>query len=294
MLVPPKTYVLDDSAKVIGLDGEKMSKSYGNTVEIFETPGRLKKKCNSIVTDSLSVEDVKDPESDNVFALYRLFATPAEREELAAKYRAGGTGYGEAKKALIAAATAYFAPARDRRTDWESRPDDVEDVLRAGAARARAVGGEVLDRVRSARRVAGAGHPGGAAMIVGLGTDIIECDRIADLIGRHGDAFTHRVFTPAERDYCDRHKHSAENYAGRWAAKEAAMKALGTGFAPPVRWHDFEILPDPQGAPGLTIAGGARGVLEARGGRSALVSISHCRTYATATVILLAAAPAAA
>ncbi len=150
VLVPPKAYVLDDSAKVIGLDGEKMSKSYGNTIEIFETPKRLKKKCNSIVTDSRTVEDVKEPEGDNVFTMYKLFADESQRTELAAKYRAGGMGYGEAKKALINAATEYFAPARDRRADWEARPDDVEDVLRAGAEKARAVGGETLDRVRDA------------------------------------------------------------------------------------------------------------------------------------------------
>ena len=155
VLVPPKAYVLDDSAKVIGLDGEKMSKSYGNTIEIFEAPKRLKKKCNSIVTDSLTVEDVKDPEGDNVFTLYKLFAAPEQREELAAKYRAGGMGYGEAKKALIAAATAHFADALERRKDWEARPDDVEDVLRTGAATAREVGGAVLNRVREACGLAG-------------------------------------------------------------------------------------------------------------------------------------------
>ena len=127
-------------------------------------------------------------------------------------------------------------------------------------------------------------------MIVGLGTDIIECDRIARLIARHGEAFTHRVFTEKERAYCDRHKNSAQNYAGRWAAKEAAMKALGTGFVPPVGWHDFEVLPERSGAPVMTIAGGAAGVLKDRGGSGVLVTISHCKAYATATVILLAAA----
>ncbi|MEM9703806.1 MAG: holo-ACP synthase [Planctomycetota bacterium] len=124
-------------------------------------------------------------------------------------------------------------------------------------------------------------------MIVGLGTDIIECDRIGALIDRHGESFTHRVFTAAERDYCDKHKNSVQNYAGRWAAKEAAMKALGTGFVPPVRWHDFEILPEPSGAPIITITDGAASVLQARGGSAALVTISHCKAYATATVILL-------
>ncbi|NNJ26532.1 holo-ACP synthase [Alienimonas chondri] len=126
-------------------------------------------------------------------------------------------------------------------------------------------------------------------MIVGLGTDIIECDRIAALIERHGESFTHRVFTEAERAYCDRHKNSAQNYAGRWAAKEAAMKALGTGFVPPVRWHDFEILPQRSGAPVMTVTGGAASVLKDRGGsvEGVMVTISHCKAYATATVILL-------
>ena len=149
-LVPPEAYILDAGAKVPGTDGEKMSKSYGNTIEIFETPKRLKKKCNGVVTDSKTVEDVKDPDGDNVFELYKLFASPDEQAALAERYRAGGMGYGAAKKALYEAALAYFAPARDRRADWETRPDDVEDVLRAGAAKARAVGGEVLDRVRAA------------------------------------------------------------------------------------------------------------------------------------------------
>ena len=128
-------------------------------------------------------------------------------------------------------------------------------------------------------------------MIVGLGTDIVEVGRIARLIERHGDAFTHRVFTPAERAHCDRHKNAAQNYAGRWAAKEAAMKALGTGFAPPVTWHDVEILPDRRGAPRLALTGGAGRMLAVRGGAAAFVTISHCREYATATVVLTAGPP---
>ena len=123
-------------------------------------------------------------------------------------------------------------------------------------------------------------------MILGLGTDIIECARIAGMIERHGESFTHRIFTPAERAHCDRHKNSAQNYAGRWAAKEAAMKALGTGFVPPIGWHDFEVLPEPSGAPVMHLTGGAARVMAERGAGRMLVSISHCRAYATATVIL--------
>ena len=157
LLVPPRAHVLDSAAKVPGLDGEKMSKSYDNTIEIFETPKRLKKKVNSIVTDSKSVQDVKEPEGDNIFTLYKLFATPEQQDALAAKYRAGGMGYGEAKQTLIAAATDHFAVARARRETLAADPDAVEDVLRDGARRAREVGREVLDRLRTACGFAGRG-----------------------------------------------------------------------------------------------------------------------------------------
>lgn len=122
-------------------------------------------------------------------------------------------------------------------------------------------------------------------MIVGLGTDIVEIDRIASMIERHGEAFVHRVFTPAERAYCGAKRHAAQHYAGRWAAKEAAMKALGTGFVPGVGWHDFEILPEPSGAPKLTLSGGAAEKAKSLGIDEMLVTMSHCKAYATATAI---------
>ncbi|HEX6984897.1 MAG TPA: tryptophan--tRNA ligase [Planctomycetaceae bacterium] len=146
----PEAYVLQTAAKVVGTDGEKMSKSYGNTIEIFEDPKKLRKKINGIKTDSKTVEEPKDPETDSVFALYKLFATPEEQETLAARYRAGGMGYGEAKAALYEAATGHFAAARDRRERLAADPDTVEDVLRDGAAKARAKAQEVVDRVRAA------------------------------------------------------------------------------------------------------------------------------------------------
>lgn len=122
-------------------------------------------------------------------------------------------------------------------------------------------------------------------MILGLGTDIVEIDRIASMIDRHGDAFLDRVFTAAERNYCGSKKHAAQHYAGRWAAKEAAMKALGTGFIPGVGWHDFEILPERSGAPRLELSGGAAEKATHLGIAEILVTMSHCRTYATATAI---------
>lgn len=122
-------------------------------------------------------------------------------------------------------------------------------------------------------------------MIVGLGTDIVEIDRIAGMIERHGDSFLDRVFTPAERAYCGGKRHAAQHYAGRWAAKEAAMKALGTGFVPGVGWHDFEVLPEQSGAPRLTLTGGAAEKARSLGIEAILVTMSHCKTYATATAI---------
>lgn len=149
-LILPEARVIESTAKVPGTDGEKMSKSYNNTIEIFEAPKKLKKKINGIKTDSKTVEDIKDPDTDSVFALYQLFATEEQQQALAARYRAGGMGYGEAKSALNDAALAYFATARERREALEHDPDTLEDVLRAGAAAARAKAAEVLDRVRVA------------------------------------------------------------------------------------------------------------------------------------------------
>ena len=127
-----------------------MSKSYGNTIPIFETPKRLRKKIMSIKTDSTAVEDPKDPDTCAVFDLYRLFANEQQQGELADRYRAGGMGYGDAKQTLYDAAMEYFEPAFQRRAELEKNPSEVEDILQAGAAVARAKGREVLDRCRSA------------------------------------------------------------------------------------------------------------------------------------------------
>lgn len=149
-LVLPDKHVLDHSAKVPGLDGQKMSKSYNNTIPLFDTPKKLKKLINKIKTDSTPLEDPKNPDTCPVFDLYKLFATPEQQAELAGKYRAGGMGYGEAKSTLHDAAMEYFGPAFERRAELESRPDDVEDILAAGAAKARAKAQEVVERCRTA------------------------------------------------------------------------------------------------------------------------------------------------
>jgi tryptophanyl-tRNA synthetase len=150
VFVLPEHRVLDTTAKVPGLDGEKMSKSYGNTVEIFEEPKKLRKKIMSIKTDSTPLEAPKNPDNCPVYTLYKLFTTVEEQQALAARYRAGGMGYGEAKQALYEKADAFFAPARERRADLASRPDDVRAILRDGAAKARGKIRGVLARAQAA------------------------------------------------------------------------------------------------------------------------------------------------
>tara|TARA_B100000029_G_scaffold462612_1_gene495250 strand:+ start:103 stop:1068 length:966 start_codon:yes stop_codon:yes gene_type:complete len=150
VFVLPEARVLDSSAKVPGTDGEKMSKSYGNVIELFEPAKRVRKKVMSIKTDSTPVEEPKDPENCSVFDLYRLFATPAEVTELADRYRAGGLGYGDAKQALFELSQAHFEEARERRRVLESDEGQLESILQAGAERARKKAGDVLGRARAA------------------------------------------------------------------------------------------------------------------------------------------------
>ncbi len=149
-IFPIPNYRLTKESKVLGTDGQKMSKSYGNAIEIFSEGKALQKTVMSIVTDSSTVADPKDPERCNVFALYSLFATEAEREAMAARYRAGGMGYGEAKQALLAKIDAHFGPARERRKELRDRPDYIEEVLRTGAQRARAEAQKTMGLVREA------------------------------------------------------------------------------------------------------------------------------------------------
>jgi tryptophanyl-tRNA synthetase len=153
--VMPRAKVLDSSARVPGTDGEKMSKSYGNTLEVFEEPKPLRKQIMRIVTDSRPVDQPKAPESDHLYQLFSLFAAPGEREEMAASYRRGGFGYGEVKKALADLAEDYFAAARQRRCELLARPQKVLEVLGDGAATARKKATEVLLRAQLACGVKG-------------------------------------------------------------------------------------------------------------------------------------------
>jgi tryptophanyl-tRNA synthetase len=149
-IFPMPTYRLDKESKVMGTDGQKMSKSYGNTIDIFAEGLALKKVVMSIVTDSTPVEAPKDPDKCNVFALYSLFATEDERAALAARYRAGGMGYGEAKKMLLEKINEHFAAARAKRKDLAAQPEQVEAILRKGADRARAEARKTMNLVRRA------------------------------------------------------------------------------------------------------------------------------------------------
>jgi holo-[acyl-carrier protein] synthase len=123
--------------------------------------------------------------------------------------------------------------------------------------------------------------------ILGIGTDIVECLRIAQMIERHGELFVGRVYTLHEIEYCSARKAATQHYAGRWAAKEAVLKALGTGWIRGIRWRDVEIRNHPDGRPTVALAGGARDVCQQRGIAQMLISISHCRSHATATAIAI-------
>jgi tryptophanyl-tRNA synthetase len=157
--VLPRAVVQQSVGTIPGLDGQKMSKSYGNTITLMQSPKKLRKQIMQIVTDSTPLEDPKDPEGCNVFNLYKLFATPEQQSELAANYRAGGFGYGHAKQALFEVIDEQVAPARERYDAMTANTDELEDFLLAGAAKARAKAREVLDRARSAVgfRVVGTG-----------------------------------------------------------------------------------------------------------------------------------------
>jgi holo-[acyl-carrier protein] synthase len=122
-------------------------------------------------------------------------------------------------------------------------------------------------------------------VIVGLGTDIIEVDRIAKMIADHGDHFLQRIFTAAEIEHCQPRREAAQHFAGRWAAKEAVMKALGTGFTPDVGWTDIEILVKPSGQPFVVLHGTTRACANGLGIGEILITISHTRTVATATAV---------
>jgi tryptophanyl-tRNA synthetase len=150
LFVIPEPSIIPQVATVIGLDGQKMSKSYDNAIPLFAEEKPLRKKIMSIVTDSTPVEAPKDPENSTIVALFKLFAEEAEVRRMEDDFRAGGFGYGDFKKRLFEALWEYFRPMRERRAELAADPTYVDTVLRDGAERARAVARQTMDRVRRA------------------------------------------------------------------------------------------------------------------------------------------------
>jgi tryptophanyl-tRNA synthetase len=155
VFVLPKAHVLEASARVPGTDGEKMSKSYNNTLAVFEDAKPQRKQIMRIVTDSRPMDQPKEPQGDVLYDLYSLVATDAERTDMAALYARGGFGYGEIKKSLADAAERFFAEPRARRAELAQKPDNVHEILAAGAAKARKKAADVLGRAQEACGIRG-------------------------------------------------------------------------------------------------------------------------------------------
>ena len=145
----PEPLILDDSAIVPGTDGQKMSKSYGNTINMFASKKELKKQVMSIVTDSTPLEDPKDPDN-NVAKLYALFATIEKQNEMKEKFLAGNYGYGHAKTEVLNAILEYFGEAREKREELVKHPDYIKDVLFEGGKKARAIAQEKVMKAKEA------------------------------------------------------------------------------------------------------------------------------------------------
>ncbi len=146
----PKPRLVEAGGRVPGTDGQKMSKSYDNTLDVFEDLGIQKKKISRIATDSRPMADPKNPDDDHLYSLYALVAPEADRQKMAELYQRGGFGYGEIKKSLIEAAAHFFASARQRRVEIERVSGRIEAILVDGAVRARAKASEVLTRAKQA------------------------------------------------------------------------------------------------------------------------------------------------
>jgi len=146
----PQPRIQETTQTVPGLDGQKMSKSYGNTIDIFSEEKEMRRRVMSIVTDSMPVEAPKNPDQSTIFHLFSLVATPEEAAAMRAAFEKGGTGYGDFKKQLFVRLWEYFAPMRQRREEILARPGYIEEVLTLGAERANGIANEVMTRVRQA------------------------------------------------------------------------------------------------------------------------------------------------
>ncbi|MBN1759226.1 MAG: tryptophan--tRNA ligase [Chitinispirillaceae bacterium] len=144
----PEPQIIEELAIVPGTDGQKMSKSYNNTLEVFGEEKKLRKKVMSIVTDPTPVEDPKDPDTSTLYALYRLFASDKQTAEMADRFRAGGLGYGTVKKELFELLWSHFAVCRTKREQLAANPDYLDEIRKKGAAKAHAIAMATMDRVR--------------------------------------------------------------------------------------------------------------------------------------------------
>jgi tryptophanyl-tRNA synthetase len=151
----PEPEIKDELAVIPGIDGQKMSKSYGNTIELFADEKTIKKKIMGIVTDPAPVEAPKDPDKSTIYALYRLFAPAAASALMAEKFRAGGLGYGDAKKELFATLWDYFRPFREKRAELAKDPGIADEIRKKGAIKARAAAMETMEKVRRVVGVVG-------------------------------------------------------------------------------------------------------------------------------------------
>ncbi|MFH1023535.1 MAG: tryptophan--tRNA ligase [Planctomycetota bacterium] len=150
VFVIPEPRIRPEVAVIPGTDGQKMSKSYGNTIDFFAPEAAIRKRVMGIVTDSTPMADPKNPDRCNLFTLFKLFASPDERQAMAARYRAGGLGYGDVKKRLLELILEHFKPFREARTRFLTDPAPVKQALADGAARARAVAQDTMNKVREA------------------------------------------------------------------------------------------------------------------------------------------------
>ena len=148
VFVLPEPEIDENVATVPGLDGQKMSKSYGNTINLFQDEKTLRKQIMRIVTDPTPVEEPKDPDKCTIFQIYRLFLDAGQQEALRKRYLAGGMGYGEVKEELFVTIRDFFAPFAEKRADLMAHPEHVREILAKGAEKARFVARKTLSKVR--------------------------------------------------------------------------------------------------------------------------------------------------
>lgn len=150
LFIKPKPYIQSETSIVKGLDGRKMSKSYQNTIEIFESEDSIRSKVSKIITDSKAPHEPKDPDGCNILALYRLFASEEEITQIETRYREGSMSYKESKDILADAILTYFEPIRRRRQELLSQPVYVQDILHQGTLKAQSIAQNTMEKVRKA------------------------------------------------------------------------------------------------------------------------------------------------